>query len=631
MKAARITRGREFLPSRHRRGILRCRRALQPQLPSQPQGKRNMNKSALVTVALALALLANHALAAPQFVPGPQARYGHSMAYDTQRHVVVLFGGNTNGQWPAGALGDTWEWDGDVWMQRAPTTSPGPRGHGAMAYDSVRGVSVFFGGYNGGNLAETWEWDGANWTQRTSVGAPGARRHFSMVYDSARQVVVLFGGYNGSYLGDTWEYDGSSWVNRSVAGPSPRQSHDMAYDAGSGQVVLFGGSTFGNFDDTWCWDGTAWTQQLPATNPPARSSHALCYHAGVGRVVMFAGSSGPNPGRNDTWLWDGVDWVEATPIVRPAQRLWTLDTLVYDADRGECLVFGGYTPAALGDTWTFDGAEWRPQLDYVMSPINGHRYAKTPLMTWASAEALAALGGGHLATVRSQAEQDWIVQTYQPTVGGNLWIGLSDQAQEGVWVWSSGEELLYEDWCPGEPNDYMGAQDFGNIGVCAAGSWDDGGVELLAGVIELPAIHHATYMPFGSGCAGPTGVVPSLSSVADGVPQIGTTSYLRCADLPLAVTVPIFILGFSNTYAVGPAGGYPLPQDLAPLGWPGCPQLVTLDDTTFAITTSGSVDYAVAVPSLPFLAGVQFHVQALVLYTPTGVAVTNGVTGTAGW
>ena len=591
-----------------------------------------MNKSAIVAVALALALLANHALAAPQFVPGPEARYGHSMAYDTQRQVVVLFGGNTSGQWPAGALGDTWEWDGDAWMQRAPTTSPGPRGHGAMAYDSARGVSVFFGGYNGGDLAETWEWDGTNWTQRTSVGAPAARRHFSMVYDSARQVVVLFGGYNGSYLGDTWEYDGSSWVNRSVAGPSARQSHDMAYDAGSGQVVLFGGSTFGNFDDTWCWDGTAWTQQLPATNPPARSSHALCYHAGVDRVVMFAGSSGPNPGRNDTWLWDGVDWVEVMPVVRPAQRLWTLDTLVYDADRGECLVFGGYTPAALGDTWAFDGAEWRPQLDYVMSPVNGHRYALGPRSSWQEAEALAQLEGGHLATVRSDAENTWAVQTFSPLWGAySMWIGLSDAANEGVFEWASGETSGYRAWSANQP-DNSGNEDF--VHYHGDGLWNDlcpSNCQEHFGLIELPTDQPATYSSFGSGCSGPNGVAPSLFAVSGEGPRIGSTSYLRCADLPLAVTVPIFILGFSNTFAVGPAGGYPLPQDLAPLGWPGCPQLVTLDDTTFAITTSGSVDYAVAVPPLPFLAGVQFHVQALVLYTPTGVAVTNGVTGTAGW
>lgn len=32
-------------------------------------------------------------------------------------------------------------------------------GH-AMAYDSVRGVSVLFGGFNGGYLGETWEWNG---------------------------------------------------------------------------------------------------------------------------------------------------------------------------------------------------------------------------------------------------------------------------------------------------------------------------------------------------------------------------------------------------------------------------------------------------------------------------------------
>ena len=42
------------------------------------------------------------------------------------------------------ALGDTWEWIGTAWTQVA-TVGPAARTRHAMAYDSDRGVTVFFG------------------------------------------------------------------------------------------------------------------------------------------------------------------------------------------------------------------------------------------------------------------------------------------------------------------------------------------------------------------------------------------------------------------------------------------------------------------------------------------------------
>ena len=143
--------------------------------------------------------------------------------------------------------------------------------------------------------------------------------------------------------------------------------------------------------------------------------------------------------------------------------------------------------------------------------------------------------------------------------------------------------------------------------------------------------HPASYVPFGSGCPDPSGATPTLSAPPGEAPVIGASSLLRVSNLPLSVTVPVFIFGFSTTQATGPAGNYPLPFDLGVLGWPGCSQLVSLNDSVYTITTTGSADHTVTLPPFAFLAGLQFHAQSLVLYSGGEVAVTNGITATAGW
>src|SRR5262249_12962684 len=81
-------------------------------------------------------------------VSGPLPRASPAMAYDSARHVTVLFGGE------APAYGDTWEWDGSAWTRQA-TSGPSPRAYAGMAYDAARSSMVLFGGNND----DTWEWN----------------------------------------------------------------------------------------------------------------------------------------------------------------------------------------------------------------------------------------------------------------------------------------------------------------------------------------------------------------------------------------------------------------------------------------------------------------------------------------
>jgi hypothetical protein len=122
-----------------------------------------------------------------------------------------------------------------------------------MAFDSARGVTVLFGGYDGSPYGDTWEWNGAVWLLRAATG-PSPRSDFAMSYDARRGATVLFGGANEVSVGsaDTWEWNGASWSLRAVGGPSSRSGHSMTYDTGRGTTVLFGGNSDPDyFGDTW--------------------------------------------------------------------------------------------------------------------------------------------------------------------------------------------------------------------------------------------------------------------------------------------------------------------------------------------------------------------------------------------
>jgi hypothetical protein len=279
-------------------------------------------------------------------------------------------------------------------------------------------------------------------------------------------------------------------------------------------------------------------------------------------------------------------------------------------------------------------------LQWVHNPANGHFYAASPPLSWTDAELLAQTYGGHLATVRNATENAWLASTFSTGLEC-LWIGLNDAQTEGVFVWSSGEPVQYLNWAPGEPTNGLGIEDWCHLALPWAGTqyaalWNDSPNAPTAygytcrGILEVSAWVVASFASFGNGCPGPTGPTPTLAGVPGGEPRLGTTARIRVAGLPSAVTVPIFVLGLSNTQDPGPPA-YPLPQDLGVLGWPGCSQLVSDDAIDFAITTTGQADYVLAVPMTAGLVGFTFHAQALVLYSPSGVAVSNGVTGVVGF
>eukprot|EP00964_Phaeocystis_antarctica_P054976 scaffold32325_cov65-Phaeocystis_antarctica.AAC.1 len=90
-------------------------------------------------------------------------------------------------------------------------------------------------------------------------------------------------------------------------------------------------------------------------------------------------------------------------------------------------------------------------------------------LSWGDANAACLAAGLQLATVQSAAQNALLVTA---AAGNHVWIGGTDAASEGAWVWSpSNTPLSYTNWYPSEPNN-SGGEDclMGNYG----GKWNDG-------------------------------------------------------------------------------------------------------------------------------------------------------------
>lgn len=286
-------------------------------------------------------------------------RHQHAMAYDSLRGRVLLFGGGGVGN----TRNDLWAWDGVSWSLLSSGSGPGHRMRHAMAYDAGRDRLVVFGGEPLGGpsgLGDTWEWDGTSWTEMTPATSPPGRVDAGMVYDARVGAVIMFGGsvLGSGLVNDMWKWDGSSWIEipASLAPPS-RSGHVMVFDSVRQRIVVFGGTgDSGVLADTWEWDGLAWTSPQPVLAPFVDARSGGAFDPASGRVVVV-GKAFQRP-ETETWTYDGATWT----LVSTAQPTpWrSLLPLAHDPARGRTVLFGGLNIGKLlGDTWEFDGTSWQ--------------------------------------------------------------------------------------------------------------------------------------------------------------------------------------------------------------------------------------------------------------------------------
>lgn len=312
---------------------------------------------------------------------GPSSRYRHTMAYDSTRHVTVLFGGYYYPSNELTAFNDLWEWNGMRWTQRTTNTTsawevnpstggwrpafreaPVGRGEHAMTYDPKRGRIVIFGGVAKDpsgfihNLNDLWEWDGSQWSFRGTNG-PGWRSSAAMAYDPRNQTVAMFGGVYDSAApnpGAFWTWDGLQWKVVPTTGDVGRFANtiSMVYDDFRGSFLY--GPTYnpdGTFIDRfWSLKGTQWIAHPAAFyfgEIPATYGN-LVYDSDRRRATYTFSVLG------HTAIGDGALWETMTNNPTPAARFW--HSCAYDSDRKVVVLFGGTFGfnriySSTNDTW----------------------------------------------------------------------------------------------------------------------------------------------------------------------------------------------------------------------------------------------------------------------------------------
>lgn len=250
---------------------------------------------------------------------GPVERNASVLVWDARRRRAVLYGGRDSG---ARILSDTWEWDGRAWRE-SRVTPPGPRLHGAAAFDRKREVVVLCGPMFGATSMprplpiECWTWDGAQWTQVSSEGLSDCLP-VGMAWDESRKAVALVTtqlAREGS--SESWgetrmhEWNGKRWT-ASARRPPQVAPNDGSLVGTADGLLIFDGAT----GTTWISRRTDWAQ-ADVRAELRRTSQGVSYDRRRRRVVLFGGAE-LGDGRvarrlGDTWEFDGRSWTQAHP------------------------------------------------------------------------------------------------------------------------------------------------------------------------------------------------------------------------------------------------------------------------------------------------------------------------------
>jgi PKD repeat protein len=185
----------------------------------------------------------------------PPARFGASLVFDPALSPAgaLLFGGDNSTA--AVLYNSTYRYTYGVgWTLLSPSRAPPPTWGGAMVFDRLHGVPVYFGGCSTLQCAsnQTWEYIGGSSGWQNETAACGGCAPMvplflpSMTFDTVRNETVLFGGGGAGLLGTNSTYiltsASTGWQLQPLfPAPLPVVAAAVPDTSVNGFIRLFGG------------------------------------------------------------------------------------------------------------------------------------------------------------------------------------------------------------------------------------------------------------------------------------------------------------------------------------------------------------------------------------------------------
>ena len=89
---------------------------------------------------------------------------------------------------------------------------------------------------------------------------------------------------------------------------------------------------------------------------------------------------------------------------------------------------------------------------WIINPLNGHAYKRINCKDRVDAQVQAEKEDAYLVTITNMHEQVWLEAAFG---ADNYWIGITDIAEEGKWLWENGERVTYTNWGEFESEDNL--------------------------------------------------------------------------------------------------------------------------------------------------------------------------------
>jgi serine/threonine protein kinase len=328
--------------------------------------------------------------AQPVTAPGApaQLRSNHSMVWDSQDDLLLVFGGIDS---QGNLLNDLWSYSpaSNKWTSLTPanststasncvtSSSPAPRMNAAMVWDNVDQQALLYGGEgtNGSYLSDLWAYSPSKgtWTALACSGnGPGGRGGAGVAWTGS-QMLILGGLGPGGLLGDFWAYTpGTGWSQISAAPPTGARAYPaVSWDSKEKQLYVFGGlkASGQQLGDFYVYrPGSGWhiISSGNAAAPLPRQQALSAWDSADNVFLLMGGwqASGDtthsalwaySPARNAWWEITSLQNSSVTSVI--PSRLASV--MVWDSADNRAYIYagaGGLNKTAFNDLWMLSPA-----------------------------------------------------------------------------------------------------------------------------------------------------------------------------------------------------------------------------------------------------------------------------------